>query len=340
MRWAVILAGGSGSRFWPLSTPRAPKQLLPLTGDRTTAEATLDRLNGLVDRDRILLVTGAHLAGPLQDRLALPAANVLVEPAPKSTGPALVWASHEARRRDPDATVLSLHADWHLPDPAAFAAAAGRALELAESDSVLVTVGVIPTRAETGYGYIVIGEPFGKGFRVAAFKEKPTATAAADLIAKGALWNSGLFAWRASALLRETQEVCPEIASGLPALDRGSVSGFFDACQEISIDVGILERSRTVATLRGAFPWDDVGTWEALSRIRPRDAAGNVLVGSVSAVDASNVIGWSERIPIVVAGVSDVVVVEANGRILVLDRSRAADLKKVLERLPREVREI
>ena len=339
MRWAVILAGGSGSRFWPLSTPSRPKQLLPLCGPGSTAEAAVARLAGLIDPARILLVTGPRLAGPLTERLGLPAANVLIEPAPKSTGPALAWASHEAVRRDPGAVVLSMHADWHIPDVQGFARVALEALETAEDQELLVTVGVVPTRPETGYGYIVPGQPVGRARRVDQFTEKPSASTAAALIAAGALWNSGLFAWSGRTLLREVSLHSPEIGPALAHLDRQAIEPFFDACREVSIDVGVLERSAQVAVVRGDFTWDDIGTWEALARVRPADAAGNVLVGPVVAVGSTGCIGWSEGHPIVLGGVSNLVVVEANGRILVIDRSRAADLKQILEALPREIRE-
>ena len=163
MRWAVILAGGSGSRFWPLSTAARPKQLLPLINAQSTAEATLARLEGLVAPERVLLVTGAHLAAPLQAALELPAANVLIEPRARSTAPALLWAAHEAARRDPDAVLLSLHADWYVPDPIPFRDAGNAAFALAEGEPVLVTVGVTPTRPETGYGYIIPGAPLAGG---------------------------------------------------------------------------------------------------------------------------------------------------------------------------------
>lgn len=340
MRWAVILAGGSGTRFWPLSTPAAPKQLLPLCGPESTAEAAVSRLEGLVDRSRILLVTGPRLAAPLGSRLGIPAANLLIEPAPKSTGPALAWATQVATARDPDATVLSLHADWHVPDVAAFQRVATRAFQVAEEGGSLVTVGVVPTRAETGYGYIVTGAPVGGAFRVERFKEKPTAAAAADLIAGGALWNSGLFAWRGATLLQQLRRHTPEIGPGLEYLDRADVDGFFNRVGEISIDVGLLERSPEVLAVRGDFSWDDVGTWEALARVRLPDGEGNVVVGPVAAVGAHRCIGWSEGPPVVLAGVTDLVVVAANGRILVMPRAKAADLKQVLDALPRSIREI
>lgn len=341
MRWAVILAGGSGTRFWPLSTPRHPKQLLPLTGPRSTAEDTVARLDGLIPRERVLVVTGAALAPALGERLALPPANLLVEPRAASTGPALVWATVEAARRDPDAEVLSLHADWAVGDPAAFRRTAELALATARRHDRLVTVGIVPSRPETGYGYIVPGPPLdATARRVARFTEKPDARAALDLIAAGALWNSGLFAWTAAALLREVTRHTPELAPGLEALRRGQVEEFFSRVTPVSIDVGVLERSDAVAVVSGAFSWDDVGTWEALARVRPRDAAGNVLVGPAVARDSADCIVWSEDQIVVLHGVRDLVVVQAHGRILVMSRDRAPAMKDLLEALPPEVRDL
>jgi mannose-1-phosphate guanylyltransferase len=341
MRWAVILAGGSGSRFWPLSTPTSPKQLLPLTGDRSTAEQAVRRLEGLVPLERVLVVTGAAIAPRIGAALNLPAANVLVEPKPASTAPALVWATHEARRRDPAAEVLSLHADWSIREDEAFRRTADQALGVAVRHRRLATVGIIPTRPDTGFGYIVPGNSLDDSARsVARFTEKPDAATALDLMASGALWNSGLFAWSAATLLEEIARHTPEIAPHLPWLDRGDVAGFFAAVTPVSIDVGLLERSPAVAVVPGRFTWDDVGTWDALGRIRPRDAGGNVTVGPVHLVDAQDCIVWSEDDPIVLAGVRDLVVVRANGRILIMPRSRATNLKSVLDRLPASVRDL
>ena len=218
MKWAVLLAGGSGTRFWPLSTPSNPKQLLPLSGPGSTAEEAVERLDGLIPPERILVVAGAALAGPLSERLLLPADNFLVEPRAASTGPALIWATWEACRRDPSAEVLSLHADWAVGDAAAFRRDAGPRCSAPANDR-LVTVGVVPSRPETGYGYIVPGGPLDGGARtVARFSEKPDAATALDLMAAGALWNSGLFAWTAHRLFREVELHTPEIA----AICRGS----------------------------------------------------------------------------------------------------------------------
>jgi mannose-1-phosphate guanylyltransferase len=341
MRWGVIIAGGSGSRFWPLSTRANPKQLLPLAGPRSTAESTLERLSGLVEPDRVLLVTGRQLARPIMERLGLPERNVLVEPVAKSTGPALVWATYEARRRDPAAVIIAQHADWQVPDTAAFSRVASRAFGVAESTRSLVTVGIVPTRVETGYGYIVPGDQLESGVhRVEQFVEKPDPTTAAALIARGALWNSGLFCWRAEDLLGEVRRITPELGSALDHLDREDVAGFFSTSREISIDVGVFERSDRVVVVRGDFAWDDVGTWDALARVRPRDASDNVTEGPVTAVGATGCVAWSDGMPIVLAGVSDLVVVQANGRILVTTKAKAPALKQVLEEIPLDVREI
>jgi mannose-1-phosphate guanylyltransferase len=341
MRWAVVLAGGSGTRFWPLSTPENPKQLLPLTGSGSTAEESIERLSGLVPRDRILVVTGAGLADRIRERLNLPAHNILVEPRAASTAPALIWATIEAQRRDQDAEVLSLHADWAVGDAAEFRRTADIALTTARRFERLVTVGVIPSRPETGYGYIVPGPPLGDGARmVARFSEKPDAATALDLMAAGALWNSGLFAWTAEQLLREVAAHTPEVAPHLPTLRSGNVERFFREVTPISIDVGLLERSASVAVVSGAFAWDDVGTWQALTRVRPKDPSGNVLVGNAFVHDSEDCIVWSERDTIVLSGVRDLIVVQANGRILIMPAERASSIKQLLDVLPPDIRDV
>jgi mannose-1-phosphate guanylyltransferase len=340
VRWAVVLAGGSGTRFWPLSTPENPKHLLPLTGSHSSAEDTVERLTGFIPRERTLVVSGAGLAEKLQTRLKLPAGNMLVEPRAASTAPALIWATWEARRRDPDAEVLSLHADWAVGDAAAFRRTADVALGAARRHDRLVTVGMVPSRPETGYGYIVPGAPLDdSASSVARFSEKPDAATALDLMAAGALWNSGLFAWTAARLLTEVESHTPEVARSLPALAAGDVERFFRQVEPISIDVGLLERSRAVAVVRGEFSWDDVGTWQALARVRPKDTSGNVVVGDAELHETRDCVVWSQDQPVVLYGVQDLVVVQANGRVLVMPTERAASMKQLLDTLPPAIRE-
>jgi len=341
MDWAVILAGGSGVRFWPLSSPTHPKQLLPLAGAKSLAEETFERLAGFIPPSRTLVVTGSAIAAPLISRLGLDPVNVLVEPRAASTGPALVWATCEALRRDPSASVLALHADWAIGDTAAFASTAEAALFAARNHDRLITVGIVPSRPETGYGYIVPGSPLDDTVRmVARFAEKPDAKTALNLMAEGALWNSGLFAWTATRLLAEIREHTPEIAPHLIRLAEGDVAGFFAAVGAVSIDVGLLERSQRVAVVPGHFDWDDVGTWEALTRVRSRDQRGNVVVGPVALRGTTDCIAWSDGTPIVLVDLRDVIVVVANGRVLVVKREQAADLKRILDDLPPEIRNL
>jgi mannose-1-phosphate guanylyltransferase len=339
MRWAVVLAGGVGSRFWPLSTAVRPKQLLPLAGARALVVESVARLLGVVPAERVLLVTSRALQQTIQAALPdVPRANVLAEPFAASTAPALAWATARAHASDASATVLSVHADWAVGDPAAFRSAAAAALDLAEREGAIVTVGARATRPETGYGYVVPGEPMGAGARkILRFVEKPSAAEAARLIASGALWNTGMFAWTAARFHEEIARHTPELASALPALDRGDVEAFYRAAKPVSVDVGLFERTKAGAVVAGDFGWDDVGSWAALPRVRAADGAGNVAVGEVHAVDASGCVVWSEDGPVVLDGVADLVVVRARGIVLVTTRERAPHLKELLARLPPEL---
>lgn len=341
MRWAAVLAGGSGTRFWPLSTGDTPKQMLPLAGPEPLLVQTVKRLQGLIAPERVLVVTGARLAERTRQLLPdLPADQVLIEPRAASTGPALTWATWAAAERDASASVLAMHADWYVGDDAAFRSSAVEALETAERHDVLVTVGVVPTRVDIAYGYIIPGDPMSGGARrVARFVEKPDAGRAAELIKAGALWNSGLFAWTAARFFAETDALAKEIAPHTAALKRGDAVAFFRDVTPIAVDVSHFERSRRVAVVSGKFAWDDVGTWAALIRVRPRDANGNVAVGDVAIREAKDCVLWSQEGPVVVDGVQGLVVVRANGITLVTTVERTKFLKDLLGSLPPHVRE-
>jgi mannose-1-phosphate guanylyltransferase len=334
--WAVILAGGSGTRFWPLSTPERPKQLLPLAGDRPLLAQAVRRLEGLVPPDRVLILTGPFLVERVTALVPeVPAAQVLAEPRSASTAPALVWGAHWIARRDPDAQMLSLHADWAIGDEAAFRSTAARALAVAREHDVLVTVGVKPTRAESAYGYIVPGRPLGRfAKRVLRFVEKPTAARAAELRRRRALWNTGLFAWGVERFLAEVSAHARELRAGLPALSSGDVAGFFAAVTPAPVDIAVLERSKRMAVVAGTFVWDDIGSWDALFRIRTPDSQGNVAVGNITiGDDVRRCVLWSESEHLAVSGITDLVVVRANGHTLVMPTGRADRLKALVQRL-------
>lgn len=335
--WAAILAGGSGTRFWPLSTPERPKQLLPLAGDRPLLAQAVSRLQGLVPAERILILTGPFLADQVAAAVPeVPREQILAEPRAASTAPALAWAARWISKRDPGARMLSLHADWAVGDDPAFRAAATRALAVAEAEDVLVTVGVKPTRNETGYGYIVPGKPLraGSARSVRRFVEKPSPARAALLRRRGALWNTGLFAWGVARFLGECGAYARELRAGWPALTAGDVPGFFAAVRPVPVDIAVLERSKRLAVVAGTFPWDDIGSWDALLRIRKTDARGNVVVGNVTlADDVRRSVIWAESEHLAVVGLEDMIVVRANGHTLVMPTGRSERLKELVQRL-------
>lgn len=333
--WAAILAGGSGTRFWPLSTPERPKQLLALTGDRPLLAQAVGRLHELVPPERILVLTGPALVESVAATVPdIPKQNIFAEPRAASTAPALAWAANWVSKQDPSGQMLSLHADWAVGDDGAFRAAASGALAVAAEQDVLVTVGVKPTRNETGYGYIVPGKPSGAAYTVKSFIEKPSPARAALLRRRGALWNSGLFAWGVARFLGEAAAYANELAAGWSALSNGDAPRFFAAVKPVAVDVAVLERTTRLAVVRGTFPWDDIGSWDALLRLRPRDAHGNVTVGHVTlGNDVRNCVVWAEDEHIAVTGIQDTVVVRANGHTLVMPTGRADQLKALVQRL-------
>jgi mannose-1-phosphate guanylyltransferase len=336
-RWAVVLAGGVGSRFWPLSTPERPKQLLPLATEAPLLVDALERLAPLVPLERTLVLTNAGLVRAIAALApGLPAKNLIAEPRPAGTAAALAWAAHEIERRaGADAVMLSVHADWAVRDPAGFRDALSQAAEHAERHRALVTVGVVPDRPDPGFGYIQPGEPLGGGaWRVARFVEKPDRARAEQMVAGGYLWNSGIFVWRVGDFLAELRALTPEIAPHLAAHD-DDLDGFFGAVSGgLAVDVGVLERSSRVLVLRGDFGWDDVGTWAALRRVRTLDAQGNAVAGLVHALDAHDNVVHADGNAVVLYGVRDLVVVTRDGLTLVTTTEKASDLKTLVQSLP------
>jgi mannose-1-phosphate guanylyltransferase len=339
-RWAVILAGGVGSRFWPLSTPERPKQLLPLVNDKPLLINTFDRLGDIVPVERTLVLTNAGLADAIGRAVpSLPPKNIIAEPRPAGTAAALTWAATEIERRSgKDSTMICVHADWAIADDAGFRAALLAAEAVAASDQALVTVGIVPTRADPGFGYIQPGRQTESGAReVVRFVEKPDRTRAEWMVHEGYFWNSGIFAWRVGDFLAEVRAHTPEVSEALDSTD--DLASFFAAVKSVSVDVGVLERSKRVRVIAGEFGWDDVGTWGALRRVKAADAGGNVTSGDVFAFESTGNVVHAEGNSVVMYGVADLVVVTKGGLTVVTTTERSADLKTLIDSLPPHLRE-
>jgi mannose-1-phosphate guanylyltransferase len=343
--WAVVLAGGIGSRFWPVSTPARPKQVLPLSGTGGTLIGdTVARIRPLVGGDRLRILAGARLGSVLAAVVPELGHSLWVEPLPKGTAPVLAWAAHRIAAADPEAVMLSLHSDHVVAPESAFRSLLQAVASTARSHDRLFTIGVEPQRPETGYGYIQLGAALTREpdtFSVRRFVEKPALDTARGYLAEGGyLWNSGIFVWRVAVFLDEVRRHTPELASLLPLLDAGRDDAFFQQAPVLSVDQAVLERSDCVAVARATFRWDDVGTWEAVARTRAPDAGGNVARGDAHLVDTTGCVAWSDEGPLVLFGVSDLVVVRANGITLVTRLDRSADLKTLLSQLPESLRDI
>jgi mannose-1-phosphate guanylyltransferase len=345
--WAVVFAGGIGTRFWPLSTPRRPKQLLALVNERPLIADTIARLAPLVPAERVLVVTSADIADALHAAIPdVPRANMLVEPRPLGTAAALAWGAQEvARRAGPETIFCALHADLSVGYPDLFRDALRRATLLADED-YLVTLGVTPTRPETGFGYLQPGAPVdplvsradGGACRVERFVEKPGAALADVLIDKGALWNSGVFVWRARTVLDGLAANTHELSSAWTALQSGEMERFATLVTSVSIDRGLLERSSNLVVLPMACDWDDVGTWAALRRVRELDDTGNGVMGSVHCVDSSGNVMHAESGVIVAYGISGMIVVSIDGLTFVTTLDKATELGPLLNALPPDLR--
>ncbi|MGQ0764440.1 MAG: mannose-1-phosphate guanylyltransferase [Gemmatimonadota bacterium] len=342
--WAVILAGGIGSRFWPLSSPQRPKQLLRLLGDRPLISDTVSRLQPGVTPERTLILTSADIAAAIRGAVPeVPEWNVLVEPGPLGTAAAVAWGAQEiARRAEPQTIACVMHADLAVAFPDSFHHSLRVAGGAAARDDVVAMIGVLPTRPETGFGYILPAEalhpdwPLERGglAAVSSFTEKPRSHGARSLVAAGALWHSGISVWRAAVMLECIRESTPEVAPALGALRAGKNEVFFNAVRPISIERGLFERCRSLVVTQGDFGWDDVGTWASLKRCRELDDSGNGLVGDVHFADSHGNIVHAEGASVALYGVDGLVVVSLPGITFVTSAERAADLKALLEQLP------
>lgn len=364
LRFAVIMAGGSGERFWPASRRARPKQLLRLTDPNLSMiEEAIERIAPLIPREQILIATSELLARPIADALpGLPRENILAEPEKRNTAACLALAAAHLEQRygaEQEMLMAVLTADHQIGAPERFRATVACALDFAATEDALVTIGVVPTRPETGYGYVEVAPADRaaavdreKPLPVLRFREKPSAAIAQQYAKSGYhFWNSGMFFWRVSTLLRGLAKHMGE----LEVAERAMVAALagragattlrevFRPLADVSIDIGLMERASNVYVVPANFPWDDVGAWDALERTCDTDPAGNVVVGDAVLVDVKDSIVFnepgSEEMAVAVVGLAGVIVATTRDGILVCPKDRAQDVRRAVAELRKRGRE-
>ena len=350
MLHALIMAGGGGTRFWPRSRKARPKQFLALTGERTLLQATYERIEVQVPPERAWVVTSAaHQAVAAKQLPSLPANQIIGEPCGRDTAPCIGLGAALIARRDPDAVILVLPSD-HVIEPAQeFRRIAHAAALLAdEHPHAIITFGIVPTWPSEGYGYIRRGTelPSRQGIavhRVAQFREKPKKEVAVEYLASGDYyWNAGIFVGRAAAFLDQLHQHEPEMFAGLQRIadtwgtprQHAVLNDIFPTLHKISIDFAVLEKAPEVLVLRAPYKWDDVGSWLALERLHPQDAVGNTVLADHAGVETANcvIVGDQGKL-IATVGVNNLVIVQDGDCILIAERSKESDVKKIVELL-------
>lgn len=347
--YSVILAGGSGTRFWPASRNALPKQLLALgPSPDSLIHQTYLRLQSFSSPERTLVATGKHLlSGTKQALPELPAASFFGEPKAKNTAPCIAWAVERIHRHDPDALVIVIPSDQFVANEPAFRAAVNLALQSASSGPITI-LGITPTRPETGYGYIQGGTEVSPGvWQVKRFVEKPDrATAEGYLAAGGYFWNAGMFVFRASTFMSELEKHMPSLFAGVKAVGAAAARGadaealaveqLFDTTESVSIDYGIMEKAQTINVVPADFGWNDLGSFQVAWELAGKDGQGNAAPSSSVLVDASNNLVLDkrtspERRVIALIGVSDLCVIQTDDALLVVPRERCQDVRDVVK---------
>jgi mannose-1-phosphate guanylyltransferase len=343
--YAVIMAGGIGSRFWPRSKKKCPKQLLKIFGDHTMIQDTVKRLNGLVENENIYIVTNKQQkAGILTQLSHLPLNNIIEEPFGRNTAACIGLASILIQKKDPDAVILVLPADHIINNDKEFHNTLLNAANFANDSKGLVTIGIPPTKPETGYGYIQIDEKevSDRVHKVLTFAEKPNYATAVRFIESGDFyWNSGMFIWRADVILEEIKNYMPDLHDGLIKIQdsidskkfQETLMNVYGMLKKISIDYGIMEKSKKVHLIKGNFEWSDVGSWEAVYELSPKDEDGNAKVGQVYTEHAQDSYIYSPDKFTAIIGVDNLIVINDKDSLLICRRDNAQDVKMIIDYL-------
>ena len=346
MLCALIMAGGKGTRFWPLSTEEKPKQFLNLIGEETMIQMTVNRIKPIIPLERIFVSTGEMYVDLVKEQLPeLPEKNIIVEPEGRNTAPCIALSAFVINRYYNDATIVVLPSDHLIKDEDEFRKVVNSADEFVNKNyESIITLGMKPTRPETGYGYIRYSDEAvkvnnHKVVKVDAFVEKPNKEKAEMYLAEGNyLWNGGMFLWNVNNILNQIKKYSPNTYSALEVIEtveeeklQETINENYKNTEAISIDYAVLEKSSDIHVIPSNFGWDDVGSWEALERYRDKDEAGNVLVGDTKTVEGENNLVISSSQSVVVEGLSDIYVIEHDGKILVGRKSNVANVKELKE---------
>ncbi|TET37319.1 MAG: mannose-1-phosphate guanyltransferase [Planctomycetota bacterium] len=341
---AVIMAGGSGTRFWPMSRRLRPKQLLPLAGGKSLVSETAARLDGVVPPENIFIITNRDTVDAMRKAVPdVPAGNVVGEPMARDTTGCIGYAAALLLSRDPEAVFVALPADHRITPVENFRAALKRAYETARSEDFFITFGIEPKFPATGYGYIERGEAIEENlFRVRRFTEKPEKAQAEKYIDSGSYyWNGGIFVWKASSVLEAISRFEPEIGACMDDIKAAlssedpekQIAGAFEKMKKISIDYSVLERADNVAVVPADFEWDDLGSWESVARYSRTDEFGNAFIGSHVGLETENCIIVAEDGVVGTIGLRDIIVVKSGRAVLVARREDAEKVKQLVARL-------
>jgi mannose-1-phosphate guanylyltransferase len=346
--YVVILAGGSGTRLWPRSRRQHPKHLLELVSQRSMLQETFDRVNDAIPARNILVVTEQSHSDAIRAQLPeVPPENILVEPVRRGTGPAIGWAATYVQRRDPDGVMAVFPSDHVIVRRDEFLSVLLLAGELAASTDALLTFGIQPDEPSTEFGYIHRGEPHSTHdgrpvYWVESFKEKPDSQRAHEFVDSGEyFWNSGMFCWKASVILREIERFIPDLSAGLRRLDDENLADVYPTLPKDTIDYGVLEKAERVLVVPADIGWSDVGTWSALLEVLSESEDANVALagGELLAIDTRNTLVCAPHKLVATIGVEDLVIVDSDTALLVCSRQRSGEVKKIVELLEAQQRD-